>query len=324
MRKEPIFKLAPFTECHASTLLALNHNGFLAVWFGGSKEGNDDVAIWGAIRYRQWGAPFLIAKLGDEPHWNPVLFRTAAGRIQLFFKVGKTIADWRTWVLASDDEGQSWSSPAELVPGDQSGGRGPVKNKPILLADNALLAPASVEREEWRAFTDRSTDGGATWQRSAPVEMTGGAIQPTLWESAPGQVHMLLRTTIGEIYRSDSADGGRSWSKGYPAGLPNNNSGIDLAQLTDGTLALCCNPAGTNWGPRNQLALLFSQDNGESWSEPFYLENEKDGEYSYPAVIPLPDNRFAVTYTHRRRGITFFNAALNEFAVTPANQLLTV
>ncbi len=316
MRKEQIFDCAPFTECHASSLLPLRHGGFLAVWFGGSKEGNDDVGIWGAIRRDGWTAPFPIAKLCDEPHWNPVLFRERSGRIALFFKVGRTIQDWRTWRTTSDDEGVHWSAAAELVPGDSEGGRGPVKNKPIELSDGAILAPASVEREQWRAFTDRSTDGGKSWQRSATVEMEAPdgvqAIQPTLWESAPGMVHMLLRTSAGTIFRSDSRDGGRSWGKAYPAGLPNNNSGIDLAKFPDGTLALCANPAGTNWGPRNRLALFFSQDNGIHWSEPFDLENEPDGEFSYPAVIALPGDGLAVTYTWRRRGIVFFRAALDE------------
>lgn len=61
-----------------------------------------------------------------------------------------------------------------------------------------------------------------------------GVIQPTLWESSPGTVHMLLRSTEGSIYRSDSTDGGVSWCPPYDTGLPNNNSGIDLDRLPNG------------------------------------------------------------------------------------------
>ena len=324
MLKEQIFSSAPFAECHASSVLALRDGGFAAVWFGGSKEGNDDVGIWGAVRRGAWSAPVLLAKVSEEPHWNPVLFRDAAGRIMLFFKVGKTIADWRTFRLVSDDEAGRWSEPVELVPGDRTGGRGPVKNKPLLLADGAILAPGSVECGEWRSFTDRSTDGGRTWTRSALIDMTPrggrkpGAIQPALWESLPGCVHMLLRTDAGELFRSDSADGGRSWCTAYPAGLPNNNSGIDLARLADGTLVLAANLSGENWGPRNRLALRFSGDGGAGWSEPYLLEGEAEGEFSYPAVIPLSGDGFAVTYTWKRRGIVFVRAALREFSAVPA------
>jgi predicted neuraminidase len=44
------------------------------------------------------------------------------------------------------------------------------------------LAPASLEEGTWRAFVDRSSDGGATWQRSADVVATP---QGTLREEGP-------------------------------------------------------------------------------------------------------------------------------------------
>jgi len=40
----------PFVSCHASHLALLPNNEVLAVWFGGSAEGADDVAIWSSIR----------------------------------------------------------------------------------------------------------------------------------------------------------------------------------------------------------------------------------------------------------------------------------
>lgn len=35
-----------------------------------------------------WSAPRLVAKVGEEAHWNPVLFRGHEGRIWMHFKVG--------------------------------------------------------------------------------------------------------------------------------------------------------------------------------------------------------------------------------------------
>ena len=42
---EFILNNPPFVECHASTI-ELTDQGLIASWFGGSKEGNEDVEIW--------------------------------------------------------------------------------------------------------------------------------------------------------------------------------------------------------------------------------------------------------------------------------------
>ncbi len=107
-----------------------------------------------------------------------------------------------------------------LVPGDR-GGRGPVRNKPILLADGTWLAPASDEKKGvWNAFVDRSEDNSKTWTTSSFISINRdslrgeGIIQPTLWESAPNHVHMLLRSSAGVICRSDSDDNGEDLESG--------------------------------------------------------------------------------------------------------------
>ena len=303
----------PFASCHASTLVALPGGRVLAAWFGGTQEGHPDVAIWGATRDAGWGPPRLLAKVRELPHWNPVLFAAPGGQVHLFFKVGENVPVWETWHAVSGDGGDTWSDPQPLVPEDV-GGRGPVKNKPIVLSAGAWLAPASLEcqppHRRWDVFVDRSEDEGRTWQASPLVPLDhasfsgAGAIQPTLWESAPGQVHMLVRTTGGYVGRSDSADGGRTWSPLRLTDLPNNNSGLDLARLPGGTLVLCYNPVSGNWAERTPLSLAISRDNGESWPRWLNLETAP-GEYSYPALIPSGSG-VALTYTWRRERIAYW------------------
>jgi predicted neuraminidase len=300
-------KVRPFASCHAATAVELADGGLLVAWFGGTEEGHPDTAIWGARRNGSgWSAPVRLAKVADVAHWNPVLFRAPTGTIQLFFKVGLHPTVWHTWATDSADDGATWSDLAELVPGDV-GGRGPVKNRPIVLSDGAWLAPASRETSErWSAFVDRSDDSGKTWSASDQLlthpSITGlGVIQPALWESRPGHVHMLTRSTGGWIGRSDSHDGGRTWAPITPTSLPNNNSGIDLARLADGRLVLACNPVKGNWAARTPLALLISDDNGLTWQRLRDLEMGA-GEYSYPTVIPYGDG-VAVVYTWQRERI---------------------
>ncbi len=199
---------------------------------------------------------------------------------------------------------------------ETSAGAGRSKTNASSLRTGALLAPASREDGYWRCFADRSEDGGRTWRRgedvpcAIPRKEGRGVIQPTLWQSADETVHMLMRSSEGAVYKSDSADGGRTWTPARRTPLPNNNSGVDLARLADGRLALAYNPVAVNWGPRSPLALALSYDDGESWSGPCVLEhvpcekNETRAEFSYPAIAARGEE-LLLTYTYKRETIVF-------------------
>ena len=287
---------------------------------------------------------------GGEPHWNPVLFCGGAGEsdgdgaslgscekeIVLYFKLGWKIWFWETWEVRSRDGGDTWSEPKETVINDK-GGRGPVKNKPIALSDGTWLAPASLEgpmpgqkRKQWRAFADISHDLGKTWKPSSiilPSENGYGNIQPTVWESEPGHVHMLLRSSRGRkgmwIWRSDSKDGGKTWTQSRKTKLPNNNSGLDVAYLSKSKVLVLAYNHVMNVDSRSPIRLAISKDNGENWELQVELDNEKGSvhnaghEYSYPSCVPWPAKEYgeegvSVTYTWHRRRVAFFSASLKE------------
>ena len=321
----------PFEVCHASNLCILPDHELIAVWFAGEKEGSDDVSIWEARTKRGiWDTPKKVAHDTDEPHWNPVLYLCSDGKLLLFYKVGRIIAEWHTAVRISEDFGQSWSEPEELVSGDR-GGRGPVRCKVITLSDGSMLAGTSTEKGIWTAFADRSTDGGESWRLSNPVQIDldkragevhsdiplsaqsfsgRGVIQPTLWESEKGRLHMLLRSSEGKIYRADSDDYGANWGKAYATELPNNNSGIDVVKMKDGLLVLCMNPVSENFGPRTPIILTVSSDNGIHWNTELVLEDAKNpfsdaaAEYSYPCIVSDGEEIY-VGYTFNRKSIAF-------------------
>ena len=309
----------------------LPNGDLLAAWFGGTKEGADDVSIWTSRReHGLWSVPVKAAAEEGMPHWNPVLLTKPDGKLMLFYKVGRKISEWYTKLKISDDNGLTWSDPVELVPGDR-GGRGPVRNKVILLSNGAFIAPASTEKIIWKAFADISKDSGMTWEKSNDITIKSlnyaeidsvkrdipvsqqsfegrGVIQPSLWESEKGKVHMLMRSSEGRIYRSDSDNYGESWSDAYPTVLPNNNSGIDLARLDNGLLVLAFNPVGVNWGPRTPIVLRTSPDNGNTWGKELVMEND-EGEYSYPCVN-TDGKHVYVTYTWKRKRIAFLKLSV--------------
>lgn len=309
----------PFQQCHASTLVETATGDLLAAWFGGTREKAPDVGIW-VSRFANgtWTASFRIAKVTETAHWNPVLFRDPKRGVFLFVKVGVDVPHWATYWMHSQDDGVSWSEPEELVPGDV-GGRGPVKNPPIILSDGAWLAPASTELGQWNTFADRSEDGGLTWERTADFELDRndirgkGIIQPTFWESSPGRIHALMRTSGQGLARCNSEDNGRTWSKVYRSGLPNNNSGVCAVRLEDGRLLLVLNPVEDDWGKRTPLSLIVSMDNGMTWKALAHLETT-EGEFSYPTIVQTREG-VALTYTWKRERVRCWQiplAALEE------------
>ncbi len=304
----------PFDQCHASTLTSLGDGSYMLAWFAGSHEKHDDVGIWTTKgKPGDWEAPKMTAKIREDAHWNPVLFLDPEGKLHLYFKVGKEIDDWETWVKTSEDKGKTWSEARELVPGDR-GGRGPVRNHMLVLSDGTWLAPASVEKNKvWDVIIDRSEDKGKTWEATDKLELDRskikgeGVIQPALWESQPGHVHMLMRSSSGKIARSDSKDYGRTWSPIEETDLPNNNSGIDVAQIDGQKIALIYNPVSGNWGKRYPITVAISEDNGKTWPIKYNIEEgeEEDDELSYPAII-YEDGHLVACYTWNRQRIAFW------------------
>lgn len=332
--KEFIFPADEITRsCHASTVLPLDNGEVIVAWFGGKHEKDPDVEIFVSVRSKEgvWSRPVVVSENDNTAHWNPVLHKRENGEIILYYKYGAEIPTWITKYIISRDNGRTWSKPEELVKGDV-GGRGPVKDKCLRLSDGTLLAPASTEGGKWRCFIDRSADDGITWERTdyfAQPKYKGvnvGLIQPTLWESAPGTVHCFMRSNAGAIYRSDSGDSGKSWSKPRRTRLPNNNSGIDCVKDYNGRLWLLYNPVDVNWGVRYPLLLSCSENNGRSFEPILSCEpgfgcapasiipgkkpsKQARGEFSYPAIVCSGSSLF-ISYTYNRKQIVFWKIEL--------------
>lgn len=299
---EFIFEKAPFAQCHASTIAETKH-GLIAAWFGGTREQHPDVGIWVARQVAgRWTEPVEVADgvQNDQlryPCWNPVLFQMPDGPALLFYKVGPSPSTWWGMLIESADGGLTWSPPARLPDGIA----GPIKNKPVLLADGRLLCGSSTEDNGWRIHLEWTGDGGKSWTRSEPLNdgTTLGAIQPTILTHGEESLQLLCRSRgNGRIVESWSNDRGKTWSELTPTDLPNPNSGLDAVTLTDGRLVLVYNHTERGRSPLN---IAVSPD-GHIWNAGLVLESEP-GEYSYPAVIQTSDGLVHITYTWKRTRI---------------------
>ena len=298
LSSEFIYDDASFPSCHASTVLE-TENGLLAAWFGGSYESHPDVSIYCASYDKDgWSVPVLAADgvISDSlryPSWNPVLFRLASGEIALFYKVGPNPREWWGEYKLSADEGRSWG-PRTALP---EGMLGPIKNKPLAMPDGTILYPTSVEYTPdcWRVFIESSKPDLTGWEKKTIDNRDFNAIQPTLF-LYKGHLDMLCRTQEGILAKASSEDYGQSWTPLLPSGLENNNSGVDGLVTKDGLRLLVCNPLRQG---RNKLALLGSYD-GLEWKTLLILEDQPEGEFSYPAIICRKDGTLDITYTYNR------------------------
>ena len=130
-----------------------------------------------------------------------------------------------------------------------------------------------------------SKDNGRTWKpsESSLTDSETWLIEGTMAELTNSSVLHLFRTSVGEIYKSLSDDGGRTWTKASSTGLPNPNSKIHLLRLADGRLALAYNHDRKY---RANLYVAISDDDGENWHLAAVIEKGSENSmYAYPTMV---------------------------------------
>jgi predicted neuraminidase len=306
LKSEFIFETAPFPECHASTIVE-SESGLVAAWFGGTHERHPDVGIW-LSRFvdGKWSPPREFANgiqsaTNRYPCWNPVLFQPKTGPLLLFYKVGPSPSKWWGMLMELPDVQSAFSGHIPKPRRLPEGILGPIKNKPVQLANGDILCPSSTEDNGWRVHFESTSDLGKTWHKTEPVNdgKTIGAIQPSILFHPNGRLQALGRTKQDKIFEIWSSDRGKAWGEMKLTTLPNPNSGIDAVTLRDGRQLLVYNHSTKGRSPLN---VAISAD-GKVWQSGLVLEDAPGKQFSYPAVIQAKDGLVHITYTWKRERI---------------------
>ena len=167
---------------------------------------------------------------------------------------------------------------------------------PLVRSDGAILVPLANENFDVpvMAITE---DEGETWVYSHPVPYAG-IIQPTVVEWDDGSLSAFFRSGDDQpnIARSNSADGGLTWSAIERTDLVHPGSGFEAIILQNGHLAVVYNDKIED--PRDRLAISISDDRGKTWKWKREIENVPGGRFDYPSIIQAKDGSLHVTFSY--------------------------
>ncbi|GAI98455.1 unnamed protein product, partial [marine sediment metagenome] len=215
------------------------------------------------------------------------------------------------YVLRSTDEAQSFGDETEVLhrkPHETDPG-----NKMIQLASGRVVMPMMrvtsavaggypVGTLDGGCYT--SDDGGRTWVEprqwfSLPMR---GVMAPTAVELEDSTVFMVMRTQLGALFGSRSADGAETWSAPWVTTLRAPESCPALTRVpAGGDLVIVWNnslyePYRGHYGFRTPLSIAVSHDGGRTWGRTKHIETEAGWEFTNPAINFTSRGGLVVTY----------------------------
>jgi predicted neuraminidase len=298
---------SPMVQNHAAFLATLDDGSLACLWFGGTLEGKSDISIFGSVLAPGGESWNPYAQLSNDPErseQNPVLWKNGNGLWQLLH-TAQPAGNQDECLLRAREisfDGNVLSGADPRVIGLPLGCF--IRGRFVRRKDGAWMMPIfrCVSRlgQRWNGSHDTaavgiSHDEGASWTLHDVPGSIGSVHMTIVPLDADHMVAFYRRRQSDFVHRSESLDGGMTWSAPQPTDVPNNNSSINVIRLQDGRLAMVCNPtsaatsddrrvslydeieAGDDrpdasggcspiWGvPRAPLTLCISDDTGLSW-----------------------------------------------------------
>jgi predicted neuraminidase len=302
---------------HPAAITELDNGDLYVVYYGGEGEYEGDTAVYGSRLAKgstEWTRPKIIADTPGRSEGNAVIWQAPDGLVWLFYitNYGPTWSTSRIKYKLSKDHAHTWTDSDMLT--FELGSM--VRGRPIVLNDGDYLLPVYHETGEDREQTASDTCSyffrydprTKEWSESGRIFSPNGNLQP-----APVQItddYLVAYCRPGGnfepnpnrfVIRSESRDGGRTWSKGENSQFPNPNSAVDFIKLRNGHLLLLNNH--TNVGDRMPLTAYISTDNDQSYPHRRNIVNKPGDTAAYPVAIQTRDGKIHVVYTSQEREV---------------------
>lgn len=300
---------------HPCSVTELKNGDLYLAYYGGAGEYAQQTSIFGARRKKRsarWTKPEAIARNPFYSMGNPVVWQAPDSVVWLFSVVrpGDTWSTSRIMAKISRDGASTWSEPFVLT--WEAGTM--VRGQPIVLPDGNYLLPVYHETGSNTEFTAPDTESyflrfdprERRWSESGRIRSRLGNLQPAVVQLSGDHLLALCRRggdyepgNDGYVVRSESLDGGRTWSAGVETEFPNPNAAVELIRLRNGHLLFIYNDSMND---RTPLTAALSLDNGRTFPHRRNLA-EGPGDFAYPTAIQTSDGRIHVTFTSDERTV---------------------
>jgi predicted neuraminidase len=319
---------------HSATAVELSGGRIRAFWYGGSREGAKDVAIYSAVfdpSSREWSPQEVVTtreatardlgrylkKLG-----NPVAFRDARERLWLFY-VSVSLGGWSGSAVnfrISEDEGGSWSSARRLTTSPFLNVGTLVRGPAVGFEDGSIGLP--VYHELLGKFGEllRISAEGEVLDK---IRLSHGrsSLQPVIVPLSSENALAFFRTSGSspkKVLTAVTGDGGRTWSDPAPTQLPNPDAAVAALRTSAGEILLAFNDSERD---RSSLKLAVSRDAGKSFEvvaavEPPGSEGETQ-ELAYPWLLETKDGSLHLLYSWNRERIVHVRFRAREPLIQP-------
>ncbi|WP_416236032.1 sialidase family protein [Pseudomonas mandelii] len=276
---------------HSSAVTALPDGSLMSVWFAGTREGAADVQVRSArfnAKTGEWGAEQVLAtrestqqgtrkyirKLG-----NPVVALAPDNRLWLFY-VSVSMGGWAgsaVNVMVSEDFGESWSAPRQLITSPFLNISTLVRSAPVFHADGSIGLPVYHEfLGKFAEYLYLSPDGNVI--DKFRISRGTNSLQPTV-VPLDGQRGVALLRYAGETHHrvlaTRTEDAGQTWSEPYPLDPSNPNSSLAAVATPEHGLLVALNDLREG---RFKLSLYGTDAKMDDWRSLRDLDKSPDPE----------------------------------------------
>ncbi|MVM42239.1 hypothetical protein GO730_38720 [Spirosoma sp. HMF3257] len=275
--REPILRRMP-----DGTLFCLHYTG--GAWepadsnYVAASRSTDDGASWSRpeiiLRHpRQAVCPTELFVVGTDAYISPFTFYTDSWYTHM-----------KSFTSASQNAGKTWSEPISL-PGTVSSF---MLKRGFVLSNGEWFFPISCQ-EQVDGFTETFSRTTLTQGKHWPFCVSSLICKPgwkdimpfgyhkrddlgVLWEPnaievSDGHIVMLMRASgTGVLYRTESSDYGRTWTRVVPSDIPNGNSKIMMLKIGKQVILV-----GNQCKDRSELSLWVSDDGCKTWKKKIRL-----------------------------------------------------